>query len=175
MNQVRRPASVRFLILAATAALVGASVPAASDDTLVQVRVRRSRDAFVVARAIQGAARRLEGPGCRGMLSDLRTPEGLTLADVLAAEGETGPGHLRRLLFYSGDEHPHCRKDVLAWTTPGSRVVYVCAERFREAYATKPAHVEAVIVHEVLHTLGLGENPPSSAEITARVVAACGP
>jgi hypothetical protein len=30
-----------------------------------------------------------------------------------------------------------------------------------------------VILHEMLHTLGLGEDPPTSQEITAQVVAAC--
>jgi hypothetical protein len=33
---------------------------------------------------------------------------------------------------------------------------------------------EILIIHEVLHTLGLGENPPPSADITARVMARCG-
>jgi hypothetical protein len=32
----------------------------------------------------------------------------------------------------------------------------------------------ASLIHEVLHTLGLGENPPSSAEITERVLRHCG-
>jgi hypothetical protein len=32
---------------------------------------------------------------------------------------------------------------------------------------------QAIVIHEALHTLGLGENPPSSAEITARVLASC--
>jgi hypothetical protein len=32
---------------------------------------------------------------------------------------------------------------------------------------------EAVIIHEMLHTLGLGENPPSSTEITFRVLNRC--
>jgi len=30
------------------------------------------------------------------------------------------------------------------------------------------------MIHEALHTLGLGENPPTSAEITERVLARCG-
>jgi len=30
-----------------------------------------------------------------------------------------------------------------------------------------------VVIHEALHSLGLGEDPPSSREITARVSSAC--
>ena len=33
---------------------------------------------------------------------------------------------------------------------------------------------EVILIHETLHTLGLGENPPSSREITSRVLARCG-
>ncbi len=40
--------------------------------------------------------------------------------------------------------------------------------------AQQPDYVVATLIHEILHTLGLGENPPSSREITARVLARCG-
>jgi hypothetical protein len=33
--------------------------------------------------------------------------------------------------------------------------------------------VQMVVIHEVLHTLGLGENPPSSDQITRRVDLRC--
>ena len=33
---------------------------------------------------------------------------------------------------------------------------------------------EIIVLHEALHTLGLGENPPLSAVITDRVAARCG-
>jgi hypothetical protein len=29
------------------------------------------------------------------------------------------------------------------------------------------------VIHEALHTLGLGENPPTSTEITSRIAARC--
>jgi hypothetical protein len=32
---------------------------------------------------------------------------------------------------------------------------------------------EVYVIHEMLHTLGLGENPPSSQEITQAVVKRC--
>jgi hypothetical protein len=175
MNVPARPGLVRLVLVLATCPHFGAlAAPTAGADRLSHVRLGTSRDDFVVVRALEGAAHRLETPRCGDVLAHFKRADGSTLAEALAQEGLNGPGHLDLLLFYSGDDHPHCRQSVLAWTSPGSRVVYVCTGRFREAYATKPAHVEAVLLHEMLHTLGLGENPPTSAEITARVVAACG-
>ena len=34
---------------------------------------------------------------------------------------------------------------------------------------------EVYVIHEMLHTLGLGENPPTSQEITQRVKRQCAP
>jgi hypothetical protein len=36
-----------------------------------------------------------------------------------------------------------------------------------------PTLAEAMVIHEMLHTLGLGENPPTTFEITDRVMARC--
>jgi hypothetical protein len=36
------------------------------------------------------------------------------------------------------------------------------------------AAAEIIVIHEFLHALGLGENPPTSDEITERVTARCG-
>jgi hypothetical protein len=33
---------------------------------------------------------------------------------------------------------------------------------------------EIIVIHEFLHTLGLGENPPTSQAITQRVAIRCG-
>ena len=37
-----------------------------------------------------------------------------------------------------------------------------------------PDHQREVLIHEMLHSLGLGEGPPSSLEITRGVLARCG-
>ena len=37
----------------------------------------------------------------------------------------------------------------------------------------EPRLAEALVIHEMLHTLGLGENPPTSTEITKRVEGRC--
>ena len=46
-------------------------------------------------------------------------------------------------------------------------------DRFVVRNNRSPVRAQAIVIHEVLHTLGLGENPPSSTEITARVLARC--
>src|SRR5262249_35531304 len=68
------------------------------------------------------------------------------------------------------DAH-RCRADDVTalFTVPNSRVVYVCAARFVDRFAVKTADGELLMIHELLHTLGLGENPPKSSEITAVV------
>jgi hypothetical protein len=48
----------------------------------------------------------------------------------------------------------------------------VCPSLGRLA-AAEPGRAEAIVIHEVLHSLGLGENPPSSEDITAAVERRC--
>jgi hypothetical protein len=52
-----------------------------------------------------------------------------------------------------------------------SRVVRLCPA-FKKLQSDV-SHAATIVIHEELHSLGLGENPPSSLEITARVVARC--
>jgi hypothetical protein len=54
-----------------------------------------------------------------------------------------------------------------------TRDVYVCGRQFWEAYRSNPVRVEATVIHELMHTLGLGENPPSPLEIDAQVLKHC--
>ena len=45
--------------------------------------------------------------------------------------------------------------------------------QFFEADRRNAFLTEAFIIHETLHSLGLGENPPASGEITSRVMKRC--
>jgi hypothetical protein len=64
---------------------------------------------------------------------------------------------------------------VLAFTTPGSQVVSFCGEQFTGRINRQDLGRLAIIVlHEELYSLGLGEDPPTSAEITRRVESRCG-
>jgi hypothetical protein len=58
----------------------------------------------------------------------------------------------------------------MAFTHPGAQVIRVCGRQFRD-HDSESATI--IVIHEFLHTLGLGENPPTSQEITARVAARC--
>jgi hypothetical protein len=75
--------------------------------------------------------------------------------------------------FLDGSRHPLCRKTTVALVaSPGVRRVYVC-KAFADFQLRQPGVAESMVIHEILHTLGLGENPPTSMEITQRVEARC--
>lgn len=70
-----------------------------------------------------------------------------------------------------GDREPQCRaRDIAAFTEKGSRVIYVCSSRVTAQHITDG---DIIVIHEMLHSLGLGENPPTSAQITKGVWARC--
>jgi microcompartment protein CcmK/EutM len=127
-------------------------------------------------RAGEGALRRLQDPECQLVFSDFKDAEGRPLREKLEAAGQTGAGYLSsRILFADGSGARACQSsDNLAVTNPGSAVVFVCARQFRERVFRDPAWVEAALIHEELHSLGLGENPPSSLEINEQVARRCG-
>jgi hypothetical protein len=63
----------------------------------------------------------------------------------------------------------------MAVTAPASRIVHICARRFaRESRTASSSEAENTVLHEVLPTLGLGENPPASREISRRESRRCG-
>jgi hypothetical protein len=131
--------------------------------------------AAALDRAVAGAARRLERPACRRVFTEFRDAAGAPLQDRLDALGIGPADYLSLVVFADGSARRTCRRDdVLAVTAPGSRVVYVCGRVFNEAAARQASRAEIAVIHEALHTLGLGENPPDSLEITRRVAERCG-
>jgi hypothetical protein len=85
------------------------------------------------------------------------------------------------LTTFDATDQPDCLDPSTgAYTTPRSRVVFVCGARFTSGpYSLAGAAGEILIIHELLHSLGLPENPstndaPTSAQITRRVWARCG-
>jgi hypothetical protein len=125
--------------------------------------------------ALTGAIRRVSMPGCEQVFEDFTDQAGRALTLTLAATGATPADLMAGLYFVEGDDTIQCRADTVtaAFTTPGSRVIYVCGKRFAQFAAnTKPG--ELLLIHEFLHTLGLGENPPSSSRITTAVMTRCG-
>jgi hypothetical protein len=177
-----------YLCLAAGSAalfLAGSTVTAAERDLSAglrevlasHVRIPDEARAAAVRKAVHGAFDSLGNEGCQRIFSDFRDASGQTLQSKLDALGETGQSYLALVLFYEGTSQRACHsskgKDISAATGTGSRVVFICGGNFSQGRRPKPFGPEAVIIHETLHSLGLGENPPTSDEITWRVLSRC--
>jgi hypothetical protein len=114
-------------------------------------------------RARGGARERLGDPGCLAVLTDFESINGGRLDLVLRSTGRTAQEQVDLLVFESGLGRPGCRGGQLAFTQIGSPVVSICLRPFT---LLPPRKQEAVLIHEMLHSLGLGENPPESVAIT---------
>ncbi len=126
----------------------------------------KGRAGEAVRQAVADARSRLGEPGCRAVLGDFGLETGGLAADQW----------LDRLVFADGVGQAACRRsEVLFATAPGSRVIFACAQRFSLLAAGDPDRAAALVIHEMLHTLGLPEAPPTSAQITAAVLKRCGP
>jgi hypothetical protein len=129
-----------------------------------------------VYRALTHAAAWLASPGCQGLLLEFRDSHGRPLTEKLAETGGDLEHYLRLLVFLDGSDGAPCRQGpVLAFTSPGSRVVYVCGREFERACKREPEQAPSIIIHEMLHSLGLPEHPPPPRYITRRVQEACWP
>jgi hypothetical protein len=154
--------------------LVAALLPPATAEPL-RVQVPHQAGS-AVRRALLSARSRLADASCRRVLSDFDSAvESGSLGEVLERRGGSAEGHLDSLVFRDGSGRAHCaRPDILAFTSVGSAVVFVCPRAFVRVAERDPVLAEMVLIHEALHTLGLGENPPTSAAITARIEERCG-
>ena len=162
----RPHASIVVAVLA-----LGPTVALAADDA-PNVRLVHNGERFAVARALDGVVLKLARPECQALLDEFEDASGRPLRAALEVSGRSAPDYLARVFFY--DAPPHlCRTSALAVTVPGSRAILVCGSRFVRQMASNPRHAEATLLHEVLHSLGLRENPPSPDYITERVRARC--
>ena len=125
-------------------------------------------------RMVEQAADWLSFPQCQQLLLEFADERGQPLVVKLTELGVTSGEYLRLIVFEDGADRSRCRQSgILAFTTRGSRVIYLCGRTFMRAAQREPEDVRAVVIHEMLHSLGLGENPPSSREITRRVRQRC--
>jgi hypothetical protein len=150
-----------------------ALVMAAMSGNLDGVRLGGGWSEWQVRSAVHGAARRLADPRCAAVLDQFRDAAGRTLHSKLDALGLRPASYARQVFFYDASGAGACRPGVFAFTATGSRVVRTCRPLGWLA-ATEPERAEVLVIHEVLHTLGLEENPPTSEEITSAVEARCG-
>jgi len=118
-----------------------------------------------------GARERLGRPACQAVLADFKDRSGRRLDEVLGVIGRSAQEQLDLMVFESGFGRLECaRSGVLASTRVHSSVALICLPPF---VLSSPAAQEAVLIHEMLHSLGLGENPPESVAITAQVMTRC--
>ncbi len=126
--------------------------------------------------ALEGAFGWLKDGECPAVFSEFRDGNGRQIGDSLTSFGVDGADYLRLLIFKDGTGRGPCEDPyVVAFTAPRSRVVYVCGLRFYRSWQNDRHRTTALLIHEALHTLGLGENPPTSGEITHRVLELCRP
>ena len=136
---------------------------------------RDIRTRFAVRLAVEGAAVRLARPGCQDVFADFEDQDGQGLSTKLAVRGTHPVDAFRSLRFLDDRGARQCRSGgTLAFTQTGSSSIRVCAEQFRHAFEWNRPSTEIALIHEFLHALGLGENPPTSRAITERVHVRCG-
>ena len=134
-----------------------------------------SFEARSVEFAREGAMRRLREPGCQRLLDDFRDADGRPLAMKLASFGVPPDQYLAMIPFLDGTGRPLCKGgQSQLLTARGVARVLVC-KPFLQTIWRERETAEVYVIHEMLHTLGLGENPPTSQEITQRVKRQCAP
>jgi hypothetical protein len=130
-------------------------------------------DAAALGRARTGAVRRLQAEECQKVLTDFTDAQGRPLQETLEERAKAPGEYVEAIPFIDGSRLSLCQKpNVYLVSVPGLPRVYVC-KAFAAFELGQPGIAESMVIHEALHTLGLGENPPSSGEITARVEARC--
>ncbi len=142
----------------------GPAAPGAEEVAAFSVRVADAGAARSVRSAVAGAHERLGREGCQAIFDVFRDPSGRTLNENLAALDTSGQEFLEQVFFYDGSALPVCQpnpgKEVYAVTERGGRAVRVCARQFEALQRKSPVLGEVVVIHEMLHALGLDERPP---------------
>ncbi len=139
-----------------------------------RVRISDPLVKTVVRHGLDEASRLLEQPRCRAILTEFHDRAGSS-ARRQTHSARRGYLELSPFGHRSGwKPESAVRRHAQAFTAPGSRVVFVCGRSVLQTWRESSARLVVALIHEVLHTLGLGENPPSSEEITERVRLRCG-
>ncbi len=129
----------------------------------------------VFDRALARAGEKLSSPACLHVLDDFRDAAGRPLSSVLSEEGLSAPEFLARLEFRDGRDEDLCRRGhVDAFTSVGGTTVWTCPGGSLRLGGENARAGANALIHEMLHALGLRENPPTSIEITHRVRDRCG-
>ena len=165
------------VVYAAVATLVGSGIVLAEEQSLHRRLRFPNSTRHAVERAIHGARLRLGDWQCQQVLTDFQDVSGNSLLANLTAMRRSPVEYLDELWFVDASDAKPCRGDgtLVAYTSPGRRIIYVCAARFAHPlFRLTDRLAELLIIHEFLHSLGLGENPPTSDQITKQVARRCG-
>ena len=170
-----RIAAILLMTVCAPSPAVFAGPPAAASPAF-HVMIANPVVRWRVEQALDGAARRLAGSECQKLFTEFEDGAGQSLRARLETLHQTGEAFLEMLRFADGETMPLCARttNIAAFTQPGSRVVQICGAVFARQSARNPQAAEVLMIHELLHTLGLEENPPSASEISRRVLVRCG-
>ncbi len=124
-------------------------------------------------RAIRTAVEKVQQPRCQRVFDVFSDAAGVPISRKLQNLHTTPEEYVVKwLTFMDGSKDPRCLfRDTAAFTETGSRVIWVCSSRIT---ANHIGQGEIVVIHEMLHSLGLGENPPTTSEITRGVLKHCG-
>jgi hypothetical protein len=166
----------RLLAFTLAVCLAASARPAAAPAAGVWAGVgplMEPRATMSIKRALTGAVDWLARDECQQIFTEFHDQAGRPLTARLEELQVTAADFLRLILWRDGTYTSQCEHGPLAYTTPGSRLVFVCSRKFADLTFSDQDLARAVVIHEALHSLGLGENPPSSLEITARVRARC--
>jgi hypothetical protein len=175
-NRIPTPALVLCAAFSAAS-----SAPGETPDGIASGRRGGSIEGSVlvtVTRALQMAVTKLRSQGCRSLFAESRDVAGRPLDAVLADLGETPLERLLLLDVRDGTYEAPCkRQGVYAYTSLGGTTVFVCPS-FVLLSKQEPRSAANLLIHEVLHSLGVGEAPmpgePSSQDITVHVERRCG-
>ena len=179
----KRVAARRWARFALVAAL--AAAPASAEETggTTPVGLTAAPVTFFIHRrlpaefrsSVDEARRRLLDSRSDDVLTDFEDRDGRRLDLKVADLHQTAASYLSFVLFYDGRPTEECGfSKNLAWTNPGSRAVQVCTNQFLAEQRRNVGYTANTLIHEMLHTLGLGETPPAPRVITARVAERCG-
>lgn len=167
--------SIRIVLIAAMCAgyHVGAS---ASADRWPRVALNDAVARDAVHTLMDDVVRWISEPRCQTVLERFRDTTGYPLTQRLARTGVSFDQYLNWVFFRDGSELKACaHPQTFAVTEPGNRVVFLCTPALNKLARHDHARAKAVLIHEILHTLGLGENGvhPTSDAITRLVLARC--
>ena len=165
---------MRACSLVLVSLLVCAAQPSANEPEWPGIYLHNQVTKHAVYSALAGASVWLKKSECRGVFAEFSDQSGVPLDQKLARLSVDEVKYLRTILFRDGSNLRPCKRaGTVMFTTPGSKLVFVCERQLIEQFRVDRVVLNALVIHEALHTLGLGENPPTTFYITNRVKARC--